>query len=84
MTLRVVLSVAEVLVFVAVLAFFLVRIRRYLDSVIANLERIADGVGAVRGHCAVVGPGVDQVNELLSEAAGHLERAGIGAEALGR
>jgi hypothetical protein len=83
-TLRIALSVAEILLFVAVLAFFLVRIRTYLGNVVANLEKIADGVGAVHGHCAAVGPGVEQVNALLAEAAGHLERAAEETESLGR
>ena len=82
MTLRIALSVAEILLFVVVLGVFLVRIRGLLDRVIANLERIADGVGAVRGHTGLVGPGVDAVNALLGDAAGHLDRAGREAEAL--
>ncbi|MGH9179796.1 MAG: hypothetical protein ACRD0N_14740 [Acidimicrobiales bacterium] len=82
MTLRIVLSVAEVALFVLVLAFFLTRIRQLLDRIIANLERIADGVDAVQGHCALVGPGVVQVNTLLNEAAGNLNRAARAAELL--
>lgn len=84
MNLRIALSVAEIALLVLVLAFFLTRIRRLLDNIVSNLEKIAEGVGAVQGHCANVGPGVTQVNALLGEAAGHLERAAIGAEALTR
>ena len=84
MTLRIALSVVEILLFVAVLAFFLLRIKAYLGNIVANLEKVADGVDAVHGHCAAVGPGVEQVNALLAEAAGHLDRAGREAEALGR
>ena len=82
MTLRITLTVAEIALFVAVLAFFLVRIRRLLDHIVGNLEKIADGVVAVHGHCAVVGPGVDEVNNLLGQAAGNLELAARGAERL--
>ena len=49
-----------------------------------SLGKIADGVEAVDGRRAIVGPGVDQVNALLATAAAELDTAGREAEALGR
>lgn len=83
MTLRIALTVAEMALFVLVLAYFLIRLNSLLENVVSNLEKIADGVEAVDGHCAGVGPGVDQLNELLAGAAAELDRAGREAETLG-
>lgn len=82
MTLQVVLSVIEVLALVGVLLFFLRRIDALLVHIQGNLGRIAEGVAAVEGHCSIIGPGTDEINRLLGEAAGGLTRAAEEAEAL--
>jgi hypothetical protein len=82
MTLRVVLSVAEIALLVAVLAYFVIRLTTLLAHTGDTLEKIADGVRAIEGHVQIVGPGADQINQLLGESAGNLERAAVAAERL--
>ena len=82
MTLRIALSIAEMVVLVAVLAFFLLWLTRLLKHTGDTLEKIAQGVTAIEGHCTVLGPGTDQINALLTESAGNLERAAAAAEEL--
>lgn len=82
MTLRVVLTVAEILLLVAVLAYFLRLLTQLLSRVGDNLETIAGGVRAVESHCTVIGPGVQQVNGLLRESAANLEQAATAAESI--
>ncbi len=82
MTSQVVLSVVEALLLVGVLLFFLRRIDGLLVHIHGNLGRIAEGVAAVEGHCAIIGPGADEINRLLGQAAGGLTRAAEEAEAL--
>jgi len=83
MTLRVVLSVAEIVLLVVVLAYFLWRLTRMLAHTGDTMEKIAEGVKAIESHVAVVGPGTATVNALLAESAGNLERAASAAERLG-
>ena len=82
MRLQVFLSVLEVLALVGVLLFFLRRIDALLVHIQGNLGRIAEGVAAVEGHCSIIGPGTDEINRLLGQAAGGLTRAAEEAEAL--
>ena len=82
MTMQVVLSVVEVLALVGVLLYFLRRIDGLLARIQGNLGRIAEGVAAVESHCSVIGPGADEINRLLGEAAGGLTQAAQEAEAL--
>ena len=82
MTGQVVLSVIEALVLVGVLLFFLRRIDALLIRIQGNLGRIAEGVAAVEGHCEIIGPGAEEINRLLGQAAGGLTRAAEEAEAL--
>lgn len=82
MRLQVVLSVVEVLALVGVLLFFLRRIDALLVHIQGNLGRIAEGVAAVEGHCEIIGPGAEEINRLLGEAAAGLTRAAEEAEAL--
>ena len=84
MTLRVVLTVVEMALLVATLAFFLLRLTKQLKQTGDTLEKIADGVKAIEGHCTIIGPGADQLNALLADSAGNLERAAVAAEALSR
>ncbi|MGH9184397.1 MAG: hypothetical protein ACRD0U_01040 [Acidimicrobiales bacterium] len=80
MTLRVVLSVAEILLVVAVLAYFLNRVARQLNSISASLGKITFGVRAVEQQCSVIGPAADRINENLAAVAGDLEVAAAGVE----
>ena len=82
MTLQVVLTVVEVLAFVGVLLYFLRRIDGLLEHIQGNLGRISEGVAAVESHCAVIGPGADEINRLLGQAAAGLTQAAEEAEAL--
>ncbi len=80
MTLRVALSVAEILVVVLVLAYFLRRLTQLLSHVGDNLETIAGGVEAVEQRCSLIGPGVEKVNGLLRASVANLEEAATGVE----
>jgi hypothetical protein len=82
MTSQVVLSVLEALALVGVLIYFLRRIDALLAHIQGNLGRIAEGVAAVEGHCSIIGPGADEINRLLGQAAGGLTQAAQEAEAL--
>lgn len=82
MTLQVVLTVVEVVLLVGVLLYFLRRIDILLARVQSNLGKIAEGVAAIGGHCAVIGPGTDELNRVLGQAAGSLTQAAEEAESL--
>ncbi|MGH9223013.1 MAG: hypothetical protein ACRD2W_04345 [Acidimicrobiales bacterium] len=84
MTLRVILTVVEIALLVATLAFFLLRLTKQLKHTGDTLEKIADGVKAIEGHCTIIGPGATALNGLLADSAGNLERAAVAAETLGR
>jgi len=70
--LQVVLTCVEIVLLALVLIVFLRKINSELVDVVANLVKIAKGVKAVEDHCAIIGPGADQVNRVLGEAAGGL------------
>ncbi len=72
----------EIFLLAAVLIYFLRAIDSELVEVIANLDKINKGVKAVEDHCAIIGPGADQVNRILGEAAGGLTTACELAEGL--
>jgi len=84
MTLRVFLTVLEILVFVGVLGFFLNRITLQLVSVNKTLAKITFGVRAVETQCHVIGPATDRINANLASAAAGLEDAAGRAERLAR
>lgn len=82
MTLRIVLSVAEILLLVVVLAYFVIRLTQSLSHIGDTLEKISEGVQAIEGHCSILGPGTEQLNGRLTETAGGLERATAAARQL--
>ncbi|MGH9276852.1 MAG: hypothetical protein ACRD12_01895 [Acidimicrobiales bacterium] len=84
MTLRVALSVAEIVLFVAAVAYFLIRLTKILTHIGDTLEKIGEGVVAIEGHTRILGPGTDEINARLRATAGNLEQAAIAAEALAR
>ncbi len=79
MTLRVVLSVAEILLVVLVLAYFLNKVARQLNSISATLAKITFGVRAVETQCAVIGPAADEINTNLARTVANLRDATAGA-----
>lgn len=83
MTTRITLSVLEIVLLVAVLAFFLVRITKLLRTISANLAKVTWGVRTVETQCAVIGPAADAINAELAATAANLERAASLAERLG-
>jgi hypothetical protein len=80
MILRLVASIFDVVALVGVLAYFLNRVARLLNSISGTLGKVTFGVRAVESQCAVIGPAADQINAGLGVAAGNLERAAIAAE----
>jgi uncharacterized protein YoxC len=84
MTMRVFFSVLDIVLLVAVLAYFLNRVARQLNHISSTLAKITFGVRAVETQCAVIGPAVNKVNSNLAAAAAGLEQAAIKAERLAR
>lgn len=62
MTTLVVLTVLEIVVLIAGLAFFLFWIGSLLTRIATNLEACAERVRAIRGHGADIVPGVEHIN----------------------
>lgn len=84
MTLRIVLSVVEIVLLVLVLALFLNKVANQLDSISRTLAKVAFGVRAVETMCLAIGPGARKLNSTLTEVAGGLEAAATRAERLAR
>ena len=83
MTLRIVLTVLEIVLLVAVLGFFLNRIARQLNSISKTLAKITFGVRAVETQCLVIGPAADRLNPVLADIANGVDQAANAAERLG-
>jgi hypothetical protein len=62
MTVLVVLTVVEIVVLIAGLAFFLFWIGTLLTRIAENLEACASLVKTVRGHAEDIVPGVEHIN----------------------
>lgn len=82
--LRVTLTVAEIVLVVLTLAYFLNRVAGQLVHITQTLAKVTFGVRAVETQCAVIGPAADRINANLTEAAGGLEKAAVLAERLAR
>lgn len=82
MGLQVLLSAVEVVLFVGVLIYFLRRIDILLGQVQSNLAKIAEGTAAIEGHCAIIGPGTDELNRILAKSAAGLTLAAEEAESM--
>ena len=80
--LHIVLTLFDIVLFVAVLGYFLHRIAGQLRSIAANLAKITFGVRAVETQCAVIGPAADRINDNLAQAAAGLHAAATQAEIL--
>ncbi len=77
--LLVTLTVIEIVALVVVLGGFLVVIAGHLRSISATLAKVTFGVRAVDSQCAVIGPGVTQLNGTLGQLNSALP--GLAAEA---
>lgn len=82
MTLRVICTVLEILLFVAVLGYFLNHITGQLVSVNRTLAKITFGVRAVEQQCLNIGPAADRLNANLGTLAHGLEDVAARAERL--
>jgi len=72
MTALVVLTVLEVVVLVAALAFYLFWVGSLLTRIAGNLEECADTVQTIVGHAKLIRPGVEHINETGGVVAGAL------------
>ena len=81
-TFLIILSVVEVLLVVAALAYYLIRIARSLQATAASLAKVTFGVRAIETQCASIGPSVVKVNGKLPAIAGALDSLATQAEAL--
>ncbi|MGH9070501.1 MAG: hypothetical protein ACRDX8_04895 [Acidimicrobiales bacterium] len=79
---QIILTCADVLFLVAVLAYFLVTLAAMLTHVQGNLAKIAGGVRAIEDHCKIIGSGADAINANLKATAGSLTTAAVAAEAM--
>jgi hypothetical protein len=72
MTTLVVLTVLEIVVLIAGLAFFLYWVGTLLTRIAGNLEESADQVRAIVGHAKLIRPGVGHINQTGGVVAGAL------------
>lgn len=82
-TLLVVLTVLEIVVFLTVVAAYLIAIARSLNRTSAHLGKVTFGVRAIEKQAAPIGPGVTRINEQLGVIAGALDGVADLAEAAG-
>ena len=72
MTLLVVLTVLEIVLLAAGLAFFLFWVGTLLTRIAGNLEECAEIVQTIVGHARLIGPGVEHINQTGGVVAGAL------------
>jgi hypothetical protein len=72
MTLLVVLSVVDIVLLVAGLAFYLFWVGTLLTRIAANLEESAELVRTIVSHAELIGPGVEHINQTGGVVAGAL------------
>ncbi len=72
MTGLVVFTVADVLLLIAGLAFYLFWVGSLLTRIAGNLEECAETVRAIVGHAKLIGPAVGHINETGGVVAGAL------------
>jgi hypothetical protein len=83
-TLRVFLTVFEIVLVIGTLAYFLSVVSRQLMSISATLGKITFGVRAVLTQCQVIGPSSERINRNLQEIARGLDEAAARAGRLAR
>ncbi|HWG65391.1 MAG TPA: hypothetical protein VG253_27215 [Streptosporangiaceae bacterium] len=72
MTLLVVLSVVDIGLLIAGLAFYLFWVGTLLTRIARNLEESAELVRTIVGHAELIGPGVEHINQTGGVVAGAL------------
>ena len=72
MTLLVILTVIDVLLLIAGLAFYLFWVGTLLTRIATNLEECAELVRAINSHAELIGPGVEHINQTGGVVAGAL------------
>ena len=72
MTTLVVLTVVDILLLIAGLAFYLYWVGTLLTRIAGNLEQCADHVRTIVGHAKQIGPGVEHINQTGGVVAGAL------------
>ena len=72
MTLLVILTVVDIVLLIAGLAFYLFWVGSLLTRIAGNLEECADLVRTIVGHAELIGPGVEHINQTGGVVAGAL------------
>jgi hypothetical protein len=72
MTTLVVLTVVDIVLLIAGLAFYLFWVGSLLTRIAANLEECAETVRQIVGHAELIGPGVTHINRTGAVVAGAL------------
>jgi hypothetical protein len=72
MTTLVILTVVDIVLLVAGLAFYLYWVGSLLARIAGNLEECGDLVRTIVGHAKVIGPGVGHINQTGGVVAGAL------------
>jgi hypothetical protein len=72
MTTLVILTVVDILLLVAGLAFYLFWVGTLLTRIAGNLEECAEIVRTIVGHAKLIGPGVEHINQTGGVVAGAL------------
>ena len=72
MTLLVILSVVDIALLIAGLAFYLFWVGSLLTRIAGNLEECAELVRTIVSHAELIGPGVEHINETGGVVAGAL------------
>ena len=72
MTTLVILTVVDIVLLVAGLAFYLYWVGTLLTRIAGNLEECAELVRTIVGHAKLIGPGVGHINETGGVVAGAL------------
>jgi hypothetical protein len=72
MTLLVVLTVIDIVLLIAGLAFYLFWVGTLLTRIAGNLEECAELVRTIVGHAELIGPGVEHINQTGGVVAGAL------------
>ena len=72
MTTLIVLTIVDVVLLVAGLAFYLFWVGTLLTRIAGNLEECAEIVRTIVGHARLIGPGVEHINQTGGVVAGAL------------
>ena len=72
MTLLVILSVVDIVLLIAGLAFYLFWVGTLLTRIAGNLEECAELVRTIVSHAELIGPGVEHINQTGGVVAGAL------------